>query len=143
MIPKFRLPYLRHAIIAAAAGGVLTAFIPQVVSAQMMDSYRFQARDRASIAFGMREVENRQTPQQVTGAGGGGGGAGSLTQLVCGSGEGGSTAAGSTANSSCLILNNVTGSVGVGQDSAGDQNANANSQSPSSVSETIEDLAGE
>jgi hypothetical protein len=135
-----RLTYVKCAAIAAAAAGILAAFTPQVVVAQMMDSYRFQARDRASIAFGMREVENRQNPPQAISGGGGGGG--SLTQLVCPpAGGGGSTAAGSMANSSCVILNDVTGSVDVGQDSTGDQNANANSES--SVSDTIEELAGE
>lgn len=138
MIWTPRLPNLRHAAIAVAAASVLAAFTPQVVSAQMMDSYRFQARDRASIAFGMRDVENAQR-----GGGGGAGAASSVTQLVCGSGEGGSTAAGSTGNSSCLILNNVNGAVDVGQDSTGDQNANAdaNGSSSGSMSDAMDGLA--
>ena len=130
-----RLPYFRHAAIAVAAAGVLAAFTPQVVVAQMMDSYRFQARDRASIAFGMRNAEN---PPRASAAS-----AGSVTQLVCGSGEGGSTAAGSTANSSCVILNNVAGGVDVGQDSVGDQNANASAETSggASMSDALDTLA--
>ena len=136
MVRTSRLPSLRHAAIAVAAASVLSAFSPQVVSAQMMESYRFQGRDRASIAFGMRDVEN---PRPAIGASG----AGSVTQLVCGSGEGGSTAAGSTANSSCVILNNVAGGVDVGQDSVGDQNANASAQTSggASMSDALDTLA--
>lgn len=133
MVRTSRLAILRHAAIATAAAAVLGSFSPQVVSAQMMESYRFQARDRASIAFGMREVENpRQVPQAS-------GGAAAVTQLVCGSGEDGSTAAGSTANSSCVILNNVAGGVSVGQDSTGDQDATANSST--NMSDAIDGLA--
>jgi hypothetical protein len=81
--------------------------------------------------------------------GGGGSGAGgpasSQTVLVCGEGEGGASA--STANSSCLILNNVTGSISVGQDNLGDQSATnsptSTSTTTNNMSSALEDLAAE
>jgi hypothetical protein len=131
----------RRVALLAAGAIALQSLGAAAASAQMFESYGFAPRDRASIAFGMRNVEEGGG---TGGAVGGGAAQPSQTVLVCGSGEEGS-AAGSTANSSCLILNNVTGSVEVGQDSLGNQNATntqtGNTTTNNTMSDALEGLA--
>lgn len=115
-----------------------------VAYAQMMESYRFQSRDRASIAFAMRQVENESNSNSNSGLVSQSPAA--QTVLVCGEGGGGGdTASSSTANSTCLILNNSTGQVSVGQDNLGNQDSNANTETTqnNSLSDTLEEMSAE
>lgn len=114
-----------------------------VAYAQMMESYRFQSRDRASIAFAMRQVENESSSNSSSGVVSQSPAA--QTVLVCGGGGGGDTASSSTANSTCLILNNATGEISVGQDNQGNQDSNASSEATqnNSLSSALEDMSAE
>ncbi|MCG8547502.1 MAG: hypothetical protein MJE12_25170 [Alphaproteobacteria bacterium] len=97
---------------AAAAGMALLA---STATAQMLNEPRqFKQRDAAGIAFSLRQLRNSQS---VTAAPGG-----DSTILVCGGPGGGAT---STANSSCIILNNSDSTLGIGQGSEGDQNSDS------------------
>lgn len=92
------------------------------------DSWGFNQQNRASIAALIRQVENENNNASVVATG-----AGDIASLVCGS-DGQASAQG---NSSCIILNNSTGSVYVGQDSEGDQTADSDVTETTNVEETI------
>lgn len=96
------------------------------------EPWNFTPQNRAAIAIAIKNVEDGN------GAGGVGGGG---TTVLCGGTSGaqgdGSTGSGAsaTANSSCVIVNNSDGAiVSVGQDSYGDQSAEADTESSSSTS---------
>lgn len=119
----------------SAALGIATALAflgvlaPSLASAQMyQQNWNFKSRDRAGLAVVMKQAEsgmfNRSSSSSAAT-----GSSGSSTLLVCGGGGGGDTASSATANSSCIILNNATGDLSIGQDSQGDQSANATTQS--------------
>ncbi|MEX2630472.1 MAG: hypothetical protein WD341_11100 [Tistlia sp.] len=122
----------------ALAATALTALValmhPEAAQAQMFDSpWSAGARDRAGIAVIIKQAESGFFERRD-------GSAGQptinydTTTLVCGGGGGDSTA---TANSSCLILNNATGAVEVGQGSEGGQNATSSSSSTSNTADSI------
>lgn len=95
-----------------------TMGISNIAHAQQYNqSWQFKGQNRASIAALMKQVEQESEAsnavvQQVPG---------SYDTLICGGGDGQSAA---TANSTCIILNNATGSIQIGQDSDGSQTAN-------------------
>lgn len=98
--------------------------------------------NRASIAALMKQVEDGNGSSSGTAFVGTG--SGDVTQLICGSSNGESPAASSNAqaNSSCIILNNSTGALNIDQSSEGDQSANAESTSTTTVDETINNAGG-
>ena len=101
--------------VVIAVGASMTA---GTAMAQMFEQpYGFQARDRAGLAVYMKNLQESRSDNGTVAAGG------DATYLVCG-GSGGSAT--STANSSCIILNNSDAALGIGQDSAGDQNSDSN-----------------
>lgn len=109
-------------------------------AAQMSESpWQFRYRDRAGLAVVMKQAEDASSN-----SGGLSGGSSAVsadtTVLVCG-GESASTA---TSNSSCIILNNATGDLSIGQDSLGDQNATnaASTTSVDAVEQILQSSAG-
>jgi len=114
----FQAQLIRKAsLMAAAAAGI--SLIASTASAQMFEQPRqFKARDGAGLAVFMRSLQGTTTSATTAG--------GDSTILVCGGSGGQSTA---TANSSCIILNNSDASALIGQESDGDQGADANSES--------------
>lgn len=119
----YRLYTSQRASFLSAAGLfgiVLTAAVPS--NAQMANNpWSFQQQNRASVAALMRQAEN------------GNSGNGSVqlapTNLICGS-DGKSSASG---NSTCVILNNSTGQIEIGQDSEGDQAATSSTDSETNM----------
>jgi hypothetical protein len=96
--------------ISLALASALTAF-PGVCFAQdgqNRQAWGFPDTSRASMAIIMKQQEG--SSQSVSGGDGG-------NALVCGGGTG----ATATANSTCVILNNSTGSIDIGQGSKGNQ----------------------
>ena len=86
-------------------------FGSRVANAQQFNqAWSFTSQNRASIAALMQQVEGSETGAAAQG---------SFDTLVCG-GDGASSA---TGNSTCIILNNATGTVEIGQDTEGDQDA--------------------
>jgi hypothetical protein len=107
-------------------------------AAQMMERpYDFGPRDRAGIAALMQQVENQRAPgpssvsnTQIK-----------STTVLCGEGGTGGTGSTSKANANCIVLDDATGQVNVGQNSAGNQDANANSSTTeNSISGALEGL---
>ncbi|MFP4098079.1 MAG: hypothetical protein ACLFP8_06760 [Alphaproteobacteria bacterium] len=105
-------------------------FISSQASAQLNEQpYRFKAQNRASIAALMKDVENRdRRSTTVTAA------AIPSTTLVCGGDSADASAAG---NTSCVIVNNSTGNISVGQDNLGNQDADSETTETTNVDETI------
>jgi len=112
------------------------------------EPWNFQPQNRAGIAATIKAVED---------GGNGSGGSGGGTTIVCGgtsgaSGQGATgSGASSAANTSCIIVNNSDGSViNVDQESQGDQNSDAetnssttnNKGSSGSIDEVASILAG-
>jgi hypothetical protein len=94
--------------------------IPTSAHAQMANNpWSFKPQNRASVAALIRQVETQDDAAdavtQIAAPA-------SFTNLVCGS-DGKSAA---TGNSTCVILNNATGGVNVGQDADGNQTASTN-----------------
>lgn len=119
----------------AVAAGLLST----PASAQMSkEAWTFTQQNRAAIASLIKQNETSNRNGTAVASGG--------TTLVCG---GGSADANSSAlgNSSCIILNNSTGMLDIGQDSLGDQDSNANSEltsnEPASTSDILAGLAAE
>ncbi len=113
----FQAQFIRKAsLMAAAAAGI--GLIASTASAQMFEQPRqFKQRDGAGLAVFMRSLSGTNTSATA---------GGDSTILVCGGSGGQSTA---TANSSCIILNNSDASALIGQESDGDQGADANTES--------------
>ena len=104
-------------IMTVAAGLLLCSFcLSSPASAQQSNqSWQFKNQNRASIAALMKQVEqqdeaNNAVTQVPVG----------VDTLICG-GDGQSSA---TGNSTCIILNNSTGAIEIGQDANGSQTAN-------------------
>lgn len=111
----FLSPFGRAALAGLVFGTVLfAAGLAMAQPGQNQEAWSPAPRDRAGLAVVMGQANG-----DIDTSGGSGSGA-SATTLVCGGGGGTSSA---TANSTCIILNNATGSVGIGQDSVGDQGA--------------------
>lgn len=90
-------------------------------NAQMTkEPWGFQQQNRASIAALMQQVENRNNTTAVASTGYAG-----YDQLVCGGGGSGGGESTATANSTCIILNNSDGSIQIGQDAQGNQDASS------------------
>lgn len=109
--------------------------------AQMSESpWQFRYRDRAGLAVVMKQTEDAASNSGGLYGGSGAGVSADTTVLVCG-GESASTA---TSNSSCIILNNATGDLSIGQDSLGDQNATnaASTTSVDAVEQILQSSAG-
>lgn len=105
-------------IIMAAIGMLLCNFsINSSASAQQFNqSWQFKTQNRASIAALIKQVEQEdEASTAVTQA------PASYDTLLCGGGDGQSAA---TGNSTCIILNNSTGAIEIGQDANGSQTAN-------------------
>lgn len=119
--------------LALAALGAACLLAPGGASAQMMeDAWNFKQRDRAGLAVVQKQVDEGMfsrssgsdevsaTAPPMT-----------STLLICG-GDGGSQSS-ARANSSCIILNNATGDLTIGQDALGDQSADATSETVSTT----------
>lgn len=106
------------------------AFYSNAAHAQMNnESWGFKQQNRASIAALMQQVESRD---QATVASSGG-----FEQLVCG-GDGQSSA---TGNSTCIIMSNSSGAIEIGQDAAGNQDANnTENTTVDELSDTLESM---
>lgn len=115
----------------------ITLLCSTAAQAQMNNQqWGFKPQNRASIAALMRQVEEGDNANAAGAA------SSDVDTLVCGGG-GGSSAA--TANSTCIILNNSTAGLNVGQDSQGDQGAQSGASSgedaPSIADDILEALA--
>lgn len=116
--------------VAVAAGACLLA---GTAVAQMYEQpYAPQARDRAGLAVYMKNLKEQRRNETISSGSGG-----SATYLVCGGSGGQST---STANSSCIILNNSDAQLGVGQGSDGDQNANASTETTTTTADEVSNI---
>ena len=136
MVTKFR--NIAAAVAVTTAIGALAA----PAGAQMFErAYSNNQRDGLSSAVVMKQVdEGLFQQQQPLVSGGGGGGTGDV--LLCGSDDHQSSA---TANSSCIIIGDgATAIIDLGQDSLGDQDANAesNQEVNGDLSDALESLAG-
>ncbi|MEM7122323.1 MAG: hypothetical protein AAF563_13650 [Pseudomonadota bacterium] len=134
MVTKFQ--NIVAALAVTTAMGVLAA----PAGAQMFErAYSNSNRDGLSSAVVMKQVdEGLFSPQQPVVSSGGGGG----DVLLCGSDESQSSA---TANSSCIIIGDgATAIIDMGQDSLGDQDANAESNQDvnGDLSDALEALSG-
>ena len=85
--------------------------------AQQMQSYSFDQQNRGQIAVAMKQIEDSDSGSVLGSAGAGG------TTIVCGGG-----AATASANNTCIILNESTGTITTDQLSDGDQSASASDQ---------------
>lgn len=118
-------------LVTATTGAVLLA---GSAMAQMYEKpYGFAPRDRAGLAVYMKNLDESRKKSTTTSDV-----VGSATYLVCGGG-GGSSAT-STANSSCIILNNSDAALGIGQDSIGDQGADANTESNTTTADEVANI---
>ena len=106
--------------IALVAAGLVPA-ISMAQPGQNSEPWSAQPADRAGLAVALKQADGGFPSANGSG--------GSTTQLVCGGGTGTASA---TANSTCIILNNSTGEIDVGQGSRGDQTATS-SESTSTV----------
>lgn len=106
------LPAISLAVVSALSVFPSVAFAED---GQNRQAWGFPDRAAPSMAIIMKQESDAQS---ATAAGGDGGNA-----LVCGGGSGGATA---TANSTCVILNNSTGNIDVGQGSKGNQTGTTN-----------------
>jgi len=100
----------------------LVGLLAQGAAAQMFEKpYNSPSRDRAGLAIVMKQVDSGMFGRSVSSTGTSAGGVSQV--LLCGGPDGGSTA---TSNSSCIILGDgATGMINLGQDSAGNQDAQA------------------
>lgn len=115
---------------------ILTASLAMAQPGQNQEAWSAAPRDRAGLAVVMGQSDG-----SISTTGGSGAGA-SATTLVCGGGGGTASA---TANSTCIILNNSTGSIGIGQDSAGDQTATSSTSATTNsntMSSALSSLVG-
>ena len=134
---EFIMKYIAGKINVFLGVLMITQGIAFPASAQQMlnEAWSFSPQNRASIAALMKQVENQNNGTVI------GGGGNTITTLVCGGHDG---AAGATANSACIILNNAPNtSIKLGQDSIGDQTATneINSTQTQSVSGADDILA--
>ena len=90
------------------------------------EAWSFSPQNRASIASLIKQTEDRPSQSTTSGYG-----YGSLTTMICG--DGSATAKG---NSSCILLNNSTGVIDLGQDSDGDQTATSDITDTTNNAET-------
>ena len=103
------IPVILLWAVAVAAG---LFFGSRVANAQQYNqAWGFTTQNRASIAALMQQVEGNGANTAAA--------QGGFDTLVCG-GDGASSA---TGNSTCIILNNATGNVEIGQDTEGNQDA--------------------
>ncbi len=135
MVTKFR--NIAAALAATAAIGAIAA----PAGAQMFEgAYQNNNRDGLSSAVVMKQVDEGLFSQQQPVVSGGSSGGGDI--LLCGSDESQSSA---TANSSCIIIGDgATAIIDMGQDSLGDQDANAesNQEVNGDLSDALESLSG-
>jgi hypothetical protein len=96
-------------------------------------SWQFKGQNRASIAALIRDVERNGGNNGVAVSALPSGG---YTNLVCG--KDGQTSA--SANTTCIILNNSTGTVGVGQDANGNQTATTGTETEQSDADAVMDV---
>ena len=127
-------------IVAALAVTTAMGALAAPAGAQMFEgAYQNNNRDGLSSAVVMKQVdEGLFSQQQPIVSGGGGGG----DVLLCGSDESQSSA---TANSSCIIIGDgATAIIDMGQDSDGNQDADAesNTQVNGDLSDALEALSG-
>lgn len=134
MVTKFQ-----NIVAALAVTTAIGAFAAPAGAQMFEGAYQNNSRDGLSSAVIMKQVdEGLFSPQQPVVSSGGGGG----DVLLCGSDESQSSA---TANSSCIIIGDgATAIIDMGQDSDGNQDANAqsNSEVNGDLSDALESLAG-
>ncbi len=105
----------------------LALFFPTLAQAQMTQQpWTFAQQNRASIAALMQQTENPAALAVPA----------SNDILICGGGTGESSA---TANSTCIILNQATGDIQLGQDSNGDQTASSLNENSTAAPESASD----
>lgn len=116
----------------------ITFLCSTAAHAQMNNQqWGFKPQNRASIAALMRQVEESENANAAQSA------SSDVDTLVCGGGGGSSSA---TANSTCIILNNSTAGLNVGQDSQGSQGAQsgeASGEEAPSIADDILEALGE
>lgn len=141
---------MSHVLAAAGAAVLLASAAPQLANAQQFtDPVDIGGqRNGAAIAQMIERVEERDETSGV--AGSGGGTTVESTTVLCGGGGREGTSSSATSNRNCIILNDANGEVQVGQDSAGDQTADAdqatggesaNTTANGKLSDAIEQLA--
>lgn len=94
------------------------------------DSWSFSSQNRASIAALIKQVEEKPSAQS-------GYGYPAVTTMICG-GDSSSSAKG---NASCILLNNSTGTIEIGQDSEGDQTASSDVTETTETTNNMESVA--
>lgn len=130
----------RVAAIAVLCVG-MAAILSTTASAQMYEqAWQFKQRDRASLAVVQKQVEEGlfSRSRGSSSSGSSSLGSSSSTLLLCGGGDSQSSAEG---NSSCIILNNATGDLTIGQDATGDQSASANTETTTSNTTTADEVS--
>lgn len=99
--------------------------LPAAANGLNNNPWGFSPQNRASIAALIKQVEEKPVTQS-------GYGYGSVTTMICG-GDSSSAAKG---NASCILLNNSTGTIEIGQDSEGDQTATSDVTETTNNTET-------
>jgi hypothetical protein len=112
-----------HVLAAAGAVVLLASAAPQLANAQQFtDPVDIGGqRNGAAIAQMIERTEERGG---ISGASANGGSVESTT-VLCGGGGRDGTSSSATSNRNCIILNDANGEVQVGQESSGDQTADA------------------
>lgn len=116
----------KHEILAA----VLVAGISSAPAAKAdglnNSSWSFSSQNRASIAALIKQVEDKPSSQSGYGYAG-------VTTMICG----GDSSPAAKGNASCILLNNSTGTIEIGQDSEGDQTATSDVTETTNTTETV------
>ena len=132
-----------RSMLAALAVSTAVAAISLPASAQMFEqAYNPGFRDGLGTAIVMKQVEEGMfSGNQGTVSSG----SSSTEILLCGGDGSEGSNAGSTANSSCIILgDNTNANIDLGQDSLGDQNSSSDTGTSTSgnLSDALESLSG-
>lgn len=134
---KYTTGFALAITMSIAASGVA-----QAQNARFDQPYQFQQTNRSNTAVIMKQVESGLlNPRNNTATTSNAGLDASSTVLICGGSDGGGSGeqslSSATGNSSCVILNNSTGAISIGQDAQGDQGATSNSSSADKVNEAL------
>ena len=132
-----------RSMLAALAVSAAVSAISLPANAQMFEqAYNPGIRDGLSTAIVMKQVkEGMYSGNQGIASGG----SSSTEVLLCGGDGSEGSNAGSTANSSCIILgDNTNANIDLGQASDGDQNSNSDtgSSTEGNLSDALESLTG-
>lgn len=115
----------RYKIFTPALAMAFLLSLPAAANGLNNNPWGFSPQNRASIAALIKQVEETPTAQSGYGYGG-------VTTMICG-GDSSSAAKG---NASCILLNNSTGTIEIGQDSEGNQTATSDITETTNNTET-------